>query len=93
MPGAAGPATIRVEPAPGSGGVEAGGIPERDDRAVPAGARTAAFTVAPWPFAAARVVVGCEARALPGTFADAAALHAALAAAPWVAMRFALQPG
>ena len=119
VPGADGPATIRVEPAPASGGEKAGGIaerdnravpaggiperddravpadgiPERDDRAVPAGARSAAFTLAPWPFAAARVVVGCEARALPGRFADAAALHAALADAPWVAMRFALQPG
>jgi Protein of unknown function (DUF3891) len=88
-PVAAGPATPSGAAAPASGA--AAGI--RDDHAVPIGAATTAFTLAPWPFATARVVVGCEARALPGTFADAAALHAALAAAPWVPLRFELRPG
>jgi Protein of unknown function (DUF3891) len=100
VPAAGADATIRVEPAAGAartaGAASSAGASEtrmRDDRAVPAGAATTAFTVAPWPFAAARVVVGCEARLLPGAFADTAALHAALAAAPWVPLRFALRPG
>jgi hypothetical protein len=65
----------------------------RDDAAVPAGARTVAYTVAPWPFAAERVVVGCEARHLPGRFDTRAALAEALAAAPWVPLRWSLSPG
>jgi hypothetical protein len=65
----------------------------RDDSAVPPVTATAAFTVAPWPFSAGRVAVGCEARVLPGSFGDAAELHAALAAAPWVPLRFELRPG
>jgi hypothetical protein len=52
-----------------------------------------AWTVSPWPFAAERVVVGCEARRLPGTFADAEAARAALAAAPWVPLRWELRAG
>jgi len=51
------------------------------------------WTVAPWPFAAGRVVVGCEARRLPGTFADVEAARAALAAAPWVPLRWELREG
>ena len=109
VPAADGAATIRVEPvrdgdaaAPGGGDAAASAsgpsarverVLVRDDRAVPPGAATTAFTLAPWPFAAARVVVGCEARALPGSFADGPALHAALAAAPWVPLRFLLRPG
>jgi hypothetical protein len=88
-----GAATIRVEPAAAEPASPAAAAVIRDDHAVPPGATTTAFTVAPWPFGAARVVVGCEARALPGSFADAAALHAALAAAPWVPLRCALRPG
>ena len=52
-----------------------------------------AWTVAPWPFAAERVVVGCEARRLPGTFPDAGAARVALAAAPWVPLRWELRAG
>jgi hypothetical protein len=100
VPAAHGAVTIRVEPAAAPAAAadadrvsSASAAVIRDDHAVPPGATTTAFTVAPWPFAAARVVVGCEARALPGSFADAAALHAALAAAPWVPLRFELSPG
>ena len=60
---------------------------------MPPGTATEAWTVAPWPFAAERVVVGCEARRLPGTFADADAARAALAAAPWVPLRWELRAG
>ena len=49
--------------------------------------------VAPWPFAAERVEVTCEARHLPGRFARAEDLHVALAAAPWVPLRWMLVPG
>jgi hypothetical protein len=49
-------------------------------------------TVEPWPFAAERLEVACEGRRLPGTFADEAALHAALAAAPWQPLRWVLTP-
>jgi hypothetical protein len=90
VPGADGAATIHVEPASPASGAAAS---VRDDRAVPPGATTTAFTLAPWPFAAGRIVVGCEARSLPGSFPDPASLHAALAAAPWVPLRFALGPG
>jgi hypothetical protein len=85
-------ATIRVEPAPSSSG-RAGGASVRDDAAVPAGTASVAYTVAPWPFAADRVVVGCEARHVPGRFETAEALTAALAAAPWVPLRWVLSPG
>ncbi len=72
---------------------ETGAGPALDEEAVPPGTATEAWTVAPWPFAAERVVVGCEARRLPGTFGDAAALEAALAAAPWVPLRWELRAG
>jgi len=61
-------------------------------RVEPDGVATAGFVADPWPFAAERVVVGCEARRLAGSFADEAALHAALAAAPWVPLRWDLRP-
>jgi hypothetical protein len=89
VPATAGAAAIRAEPA-GEAPAPAGA---RDDRAVPAGVAAARFAVDPWPFAAASVVVGCEARRLEGSFSDEAALHAALAAAPWVPLRWALSPG
>jgi uncharacterized protein DUF3891 len=83
VPGAAGAATIRLAPgAAGSG--EPGG---RDDRAVPPATPADRVVVDPWPFAAPRVVAGCEARRL-GDGADAAAL----ARAPWVPLRWELSP-
>ena len=42
---------------------------------------------------AIRVVVGCEGRRLEGSFAGDAELRAALAAAPWVPLRWELSPG
>jgi hypothetical protein len=86
-----GVATIRVEPVAAAPGAASGRV--RDDEAVPAGTATVAYTVAPWPFAADRVVVGCEARHLPGRFGSGDDLAAALAAAPWVPLRWALSPG
>jgi hypothetical protein len=87
-----GSAAIRVEPAAaGDGSADAGRV--RDDAAVPAGTATVAYTVAPWPFAADRVVVGCEARHLPGRFSSGDDAAAALAEAPWVPLRWALSPG
>jgi hypothetical protein len=80
VPGAAGPATIHVEPA-GEGA--AGGRDAHDDRAVPPGARTRRFTVGPWPFAQGGVVVGCEAHPLAGDPANG----------PWVPLRWELSPG
>ena len=76
VPGAGGPVTVRVQP----GGPDAAA---RDDRAVPPGTATTAFTLAPWPFAAASLAVGCEARRLgpAGELGD------------WVPLRFALSPG
>ena len=75
VPGAGGPVTVRVQP----GGPDAAA---RDDRAVPPGTATTAFTLAPWPFAAASLAVGCEARRLgpAGELGD------------WVPLRFALSP-
>jgi uncharacterized protein DUF3891 len=83
VPSADGPATLRLEPA--ADDAEAGGV--RDDRAVPPATATARFTLDPWPFAAAAVAVGCEARRLEGSHGD---LAAALAAAPWVPLRWEL---
>ena len=82
-------APIAVAPAAegGSGGAA------RDDHAVPPGTATERWTVAPWPFAAERVVVGCEARRLAARFADPGAARAALAAAPWVPLRWELTAG
>jgi hypothetical protein len=83
VPSAGGPATLRLEPAGDDAGV--GGV--RDDRAVPPATATARFTLDPWPFAAGAVAVGCEARRLEGSHGD---LAAALAAAPWVPLRWEL---
>jgi Protein of unknown function (DUF3891) len=102
VPAVGGAATIRMEPrddGAAAGAADAGSSAAqhdslaRDDHAVPPAAHTTDFVVMPWPFAAERVVVGCEARRLPGSFADAAALRAALERAPWVPLRFALSPG
>jgi hypothetical protein len=41
-------------------------------------------TVDPWPFRQDAVVLRCEGRRLPETFADEEAMRAALARAPWV---------
>lgn len=91
VPAADGPAAVRIEigaeapsPVPGPG---------RDDRAVPSDVPAVPVVVDPWPFAAPRVVVGCEGRVLPGRFADAGALAVALDAAPWRPLRWALSPG
>jgi Protein of unknown function (DUF3891) len=89
VPAARGPATIRAKPA----GEEASGAAARDDRAVPADAPTTRFVLDPWPFAAPAVVVGCEGRRLDGSFAGDEALRSALAAAPWVPLRWELSPG
>jgi hypothetical protein len=89
VPGAHGVATIRCEPAADGPAAAAA----RDDAAVPATTATARFRVDPWPFAAGAVAVGCEARRLDGSFAGDAALAAALAAAPWVPLRWELSPG
>ncbi len=103
-----GSAAIRVEPAAAASGSSPAADPSpaasgrdrsadtarvRDDAAVPVNTATVAYTVAPWPFAADRVVVGCEARHLPGRFGSAGEAAAALAEAPWVPLRWALSPG
>ncbi len=88
VPSAGGAAAIRVEPA-----VERAAEVARDDRAVPPATASASFVVDPWPFAAGAVAVGCEARLLEGSFAGDEALRAALAAAPWVPLRWELSPG
>jgi hypothetical protein len=46
----------------------------------------------PWPFSAERLSVRAEGRRLSGRFEHEAALHAALAAAPWVTLEFELRP-
>ena len=92
VPAASGASTIGVEPV-GPDAAPRSPAHARDDHAVPPGTATARFVVDPWPFAAPALVVGCEARSLPGAFGDEAQLHAALAAAPWVALRWELSPG
>ena len=98
VPSTHGLATIRCEPADEAARDapavrEPAGEALRDDSAVPAATATARFVVDPWPFGAASVAVGCEARLLEGSFAGDAALGAALAAAPWVPLRWELSPG
>ena len=88
VPSASGPATLRLEPAGEDGGEPGPGV--RDDRAVPPATAAARFTLDPWPFAADAVVVGCEARRLEDPGGD---LRAALAAAPWVPLRWQLSRG
>ena len=92
VPGAGGAATPMTL-TPVDAGAPAAGVVVRDDAAVPADVPAAEVAVAPWPFAAGAVVVGLEARRLDGPFADAGALQAALAAAPWVPLRWRLSPG
>ena len=87
--------TLRVAPADEGRDGDAGltdADAARDDHAVPPATPAARFTVDPWPFAAASVAVGCEARRVGRSFADDAELAAALAAAPWVALRWVLTP-
>jgi len=86
VPGADGPATVRVTPA-GAAAAPPGVV--RDDHAVPSGGATARFVVHPWPFTAERVIVGCEAR----RFGASSGGDAMLAAAPWVPLRWQLSPG
>jgi hypothetical protein len=52
-----------------------------------------AFTLAPWPFSADRVIVRTEGRVLEQTFTDEAQMREALAAAPWVGLEYELRPG
>jgi Protein of unknown function (DUF3891) len=87
VPAAAGAATLRLEPA---GDEPVGPASVRDDHAVPPATATARFTLDPWPFAAERVVAGCEARRIEGSPEDRGS---ALAAAAWVPLRFELSPG
>jgi hypothetical protein len=79
VPGADGPVALAVAPAETAGTIAAA----RDDAAVPPGSPTAAFAVTPWPFAAASLAVGCEARRLEPDGAFGA----------WVPLRFLLSPG
>jgi hypothetical protein len=76
VPGADGEVAVRVEP---GGGPAAAA---RDDHAVPPGTATAAFTLAPWPFTADSLAVGCEAWRL-GSAGELG---------EWVPLRFALSP-
>ena len=87
---AAGDAAVTLRVAPADEGLD--GDAARDDHAVPPTTPAARFTVDPWPFAAASVAAGCEARQVGLTFADDADLAAALAAAPWVPLRWVLSP-
>ena len=48
------------------------------------------FVVAPWPFAADRIVLRTEGRLLETTFTDGEAMRRALADAPWVELRYDL---
>jgi uncharacterized protein DUF3891 len=50
------------------------------------------FTLDPWPFARERVVVRCEGRRLDERFANEVAMRAALESAPWVTLRYELEP-
>jgi hypothetical protein len=69
------------------------GVPAAEgDAAIVLDGDAARVTVDPWPFAEERLEVACEGRRLPGTFADEAALHAALALAPWEPLRWVLTP-
>ena len=69
------------------------GVPGADaDATIVVGGDGEAVSVDPWPFRHARVEVACEGRRLEGRFADEAAFHAALEAAPWVPLRWVLTP-
>ena len=49
-------------------------------------------TIEPWPFEGPRVVLRTEGRRLEGRFDDEGEMRAALEAAPWVDLEFALTP-
>jgi hypothetical protein len=51
-----------------------------------------AFTIDPWPFTDDRVVVRVEGKLLTEAFADEEPMRAALAAAPWLELRYELKP-
>jgi hypothetical protein len=51
----------------------------------------ATFTLDPWPFVRERVELRTEGRRLVGRFDDAERMRAALGAAPWTTLRFALR--
>jgi hypothetical protein len=61
---------------------------ERGVRLEPAGEMRVSLD--PWPFRDSAVTVGCEGRRLAGGYEDEAALHAALAEAPLVPLRWEL---
>lgn len=46
----------------------------------------------PWPLSVPELTVACDGRRLEGRFTDAAAMHAALEAAPYVPLSFTLRP-
>lgn len=80
------PHTLRAVPADG-------GAVDIDLRAVPERAGMPTLSLSPWPFAdPAGLVVRTEGRRLTSPVTSEAALHAALAAAPWETVRFALVP-
>lgn len=58
----------------------------------PRNAAATEFCVTPWPFSTQKVAVECEARRLPDCFSDENGMRAALARAPWVKLRFELEP-
>ena len=81
------PYTFRAVPVDGGSAVdvELRAVPERDG--------LPALSLSPWPFAdPARVEVHTEGRRLTGPVASQAELDAALSAAPWETIRFALVP-
>jgi hypothetical protein len=94
-PPASGPATRDAATTSGTAGgaPRSGGAVTRDDHAVPPTTEATRFVLDPWPFAAARVFVGCEGRLLEGSFGSDEELRAALEAAPWAPLRWQLSPG
>jgi hypothetical protein len=59
----------------------------------PVDVRVESRTLDPWPFAAERVELHCDGRRLEGRFEDQERMRAALEAAPWVTLRWALEAG
>jgi hypothetical protein len=51
------------------------------------------LSLAPWPFRDSSLTLVVEGRRLPATFADEAALRAALRQAPWETLSIELRPG
>lgn len=81
------PYTLRAVPVAGGSRVDIAvrTAPEREGLVT--------LSLSPWPFAEpAGVLVQTEGRRLTGTYATEAALHAALAQAPWDTVRFWLVP-